>query len=280
MALTPSEELTQARVFSITEGDGDGDITQARVLAIYSFPTEQIDLSQGRINLVTTMIDSARVSQARVIAIVRGRVYNPKLRAWTFNLDGHSFYVLRLADEKTLVYDITTKQWSWWTSDNHNYWRASVGTNWKNPGSQAYEHGSNVVVGDDTFGVLWMLNPLQGYDDHPYSEDTPTRFTRQASAQIATRARTFLPCYEVYLSASTGQPALEGSSVSLSYSDDEGQTFVPAGTITTTTDRGQEFAWRSLGLVRQPGRIFKIEDDGAFARIDSLDVSFGNAPAA
>jgi hypothetical protein len=55
-----------------------------------------------------------RVPQADVLAYVRGRIQNPKLRAWTFTLDGHDFYVLRLGMDLTLVYDVYSEQWMDW----------------------------------------------------------------------------------------------------------------------------------------------------------------------
>jgi hypothetical protein len=40
----------------------------------------------------------------------------------------------------------------------------------------------------------------------------------------------------------------------------------------TPSDYSQEFAWRSLGLIRAPGRMFELSDNGAAVRIDGLDI--------
>lgn len=253
--------------------------SQADVTVIFNFPSQEVQVSQSDVDL----IDEAppvpiEASQYDVDVIVRGKIYNPKLRAWTFDLDGHEFYVLRLGDMKSLVYDLTTEQWSWWSTTALDYWRASIGTNWTSSGNIPYDYGSNVVVGDDNFGILWILNPEQGVDDSVREEEREQGiikpFPRVATGQIITRGRITIPCYQVYLTADPGEPSYVGASVSLSYSDDGGKTFVNANEPITVQSGNyyQEFAWRSIGLVRSPGRLFRISDDGAFAQIDELTI--------
>lgn len=248
-----------------------------RVLAAVNIPSENLAASEGRVNVAFRQSSPVAVSLARVLAAVRGRVYNPKLRAWTFNLDGHSFYVLRLSEDKTLVYDVSTDQWSWWSSGTKQNWRASLGMNWRSPGSVAQNYGSNIVVGDDTLGILWVLDPEQGYDDNSVTTETPTIFPRVATTQLMTRGRFFKPIFSAYLTASNGQPPIDGSTVTLKYSDDLGNTFNDAGAIQVESlNYNQEFSWKSLGMIPAPGRIFRIEDDSAFQRIDSLDINDGS----
>jgi hypothetical protein len=38
----------------------------------------------------------------------------------------------------------------------------------------------------------------------------------------------------------------------------------------------KEVRWRSLGLMRAPGRLFEIVDSGTTVRIDGLDVDVGS----
>jgi len=53
---------------------------------------------------------------------------------------------------------------------------------------------------------------------------------------------------------------------------------VDAGAITVEPGNYfQEFAWRSLGKIGAPGRLFQLVDYGAFARIDELDIDDGTA---
>lgn len=246
-------------------------------LSVINYPAEEVRSTAYQINTTfRRMSQELRATGLQMLSLVRGRTYNPKLRAWTFTLDGHDFYVLRLGDEKTLVYDLTTGQWSWWTSGGLPFWRPSVGMNWPAPGSIPEHYGSNVVCGDDTFGHLWILSPEQGYDDSPYDEDDAVRFPRVATTQLITRQRQFLPVYEVYLTGSFGEPVEDGDAVTLNYSDDLGNTFVSAGALAVGAgDFTQEFAWRSLGMIQPSGRLFQIVDYGAFARIDGLDGNVG-----
>jgi len=290
--------VTQGGITVLGEGASSGvRLTQTGTLATYGMPTTGTRATQLATHLAThhetpvLLTQSAtqaavrhdpvmQITQSGALAVVRGRVYNPRLRAWTYTLDGHDYYVLKLGDEKTLVYDLSTGQWSWFSSPDVEYWRLVTGFNWVSCGSVAHHYGSNVVVGDDTYGIIWVLNPVQGYDEDPRyvngATPTPMPFKRRATAQITARGRTTVPCYEVYLTGSAGEPALTGQQVSLRYSDDLGKTFVNAGARTVNlADFGQEFAWRSLGLIKQPGRLFSIEDDGALARIDGLEVSDG-----
>ncbi len=275
MASTPFIEGSQGYIQSVSGTNSREDVSQAFVFGIINFPTPEVQSSQVFVQVVNTRPGILDVSQAFVQVVARGRIENPRLACWKFKLDAHEFYVVRLGENKTLVFDMLTKQWSWWASPLRNTWRLTTGLNWKEPGDAAFTYGSNVVCGDDTTGALWFLNPEQGYDDVPDpDDDTQVPFFRRATAQVISRGRAFIPVYDLFLTGTPGQPAFINATVSLKYSDDGGKTFVNAGTLTVNPDEFvQEFAWRSLGRIQAPGRIFQIEDDGAFARIDGLDMN-------
>ncbi len=248
-----------------------------RVLAGINFPSDGVRSPQARVLVSFAGAQDIKAPQGRVLAAVLGRVAHPRLRAWTYTLDGHDYYVLRLGDDTTLVYDVSTQTWVEWTSTVLNFWRANIGANWLGATGIAFRDGfnSNVVVGDDTYGLLWLLDPRQGYDDHPVDGgDNPQPFTRIVMAQIPIRGRNTVQCYVAYLTANLGNPAITAASVTLYTSDDAGQTFDTQDTITITpSDFVQPIEWHSLGQMGAPGRLFKIVDDGAFTRIDSLDVN-------
>ena len=105
-------EVSQARDLAVSVVASDIELSFARAFAVINFPTASMELSQAR-SLVTLGIGGTtiEVSQARTLGVVRGRIGNPKLRVWTFSLDGHDFYVLRLGDSETLVYDLYSEQW-------------------------------------------------------------------------------------------------------------------------------------------------------------------------
>lgn len=253
-------------------------VTQGRVVSFINYPAEQVQATALQVQSAFRQYSQQlRVTQLRVISIVRGRTYNPKLRAWAFTLDAHEFYVLRLGDERTYLFDLYSGQWYWWTSGEEDFWRPQVGGNWATPGGLADEYGSNIVCGDDTYGHLWILDPEYGVDDDPKDPEQTLRFPRVATGQLVTRERNYEPIYKVFLTGSFGQPVEDGDTIEHLFSDDLGNTFISAGALPVVAGNyNQEFCWSSLGMAIPSGRLFRIVDDGAFTRIDGLDVSFGD----
>lgn len=267
--------------FNIAADIGDLMVESSalRFNAVYNIPAETVEAPQFLLQTVLGSSADVEATQLRLVVVGRGRVENPDVRAWTYTLDGHDFYVLRLGDEETLVYDLTTEQWSRFTSSNYPFWRANTGMNWRDGISLAENWGSNVIVGDDSLGVLWFLDPNQNFDDSvDNSNTTPQPFPRVATGQLISRSRQYIPIFEVFLTGSNGWPSLAGSSVDLKYSDDAGNNYVSAGPITPEDGNyNQEYSWLSLGRFSYPGRLFRIEDNGALARIDGLDINHGTA---
>lgn len=275
MALTPQVRSTQAGVMAATLADGQIRTTQVRVFASINFPAEQIRTTQVGVMAPVKYSTQLRTTQARVMAVVRGVVDNPKLISWYFTLDNHEFWVLKLGtDDKTLIYDLTTGQWSWWCSRERDSWRAHVGMNWYSAGTIPNDYGSNVIVGDDTLGMLWVLDPEQATDDD-YYDDTDHTFPRVATGQLIATDRNYQQMFSAELRGSIGYPSAASATVTLSYSDDQGNTFVDADEpiVITSGNYAQELDWRSLGVFRAPGRLMRISDDGALQRIDSLEVN-------
>lgn len=265
--------------------------SQARVLAVVSTPAEAAFVSQARAQAVASqavnarvsqaqvraIVDSTmkvRVSQARVLAVCRGRVSDPKIRAWTFSLDNHDFYVLRLGNTETLLYDRYAEQWYVWGSGNSDLWKAFTGQNWQGGYKWAGE-GSNVLVGDDGNGSLYFLDPSRFYDDDSvFGEETPREFMREITGQVGIRGVDSVPCYGVQLIGSVGEMTQSGlTAVTLYTSDDQGHTWDEHGTL--TIDNGAYDAraeWWSLGSFNAPGRLFRVRDFGALSRIDYLEM--------
>ena len=254
------------------------NVFQEVVLSVYNVPAEEMRSSFVSI-LAPIRQDSQglRVALGSVLAVITGKIDNPKLQAWTYTLDGHDFYILKLGTSgKTLVFDLSTKQWAWWSSTDDVRWRPSTGMNWRSADSISVNYGSNVITGDDSSGTLWVLDPEQGYDDKIEKTDTsPTKFPRVATGQLAISARKTVPIYSIDLSASFGYPSLTDNIVTLEYSDDQGNTYVVADQpmVSAEGNYNQEFTWRSLGQVASPGRLIRVTDDGAFARIDDMTVN-------
>lgn len=248
------------------------------VMLLGAFPSEE-----GRVSEVDAMLPletgmNAEVSQLQALVVGRGRVANPSLKVWQFPLDSHNFYVLNLGDIETLVFDKLTKKWSVWGSGQGPRWRLSCGVSWLGAGANASVLGSSIVAGDDTYGVLYFLDPKYPFEDDPITgTEGAAPFYRAAQGQIPARGNAPIDCYSVRLTGSFGDVYVESlTAVTLSYSDDAGRNYVNAGTLDITVDDYAARAeWRSLGMVRSPGRLFLIEDDGALARIDGLDLADG-----
>jgi hypothetical protein len=253
-------------------------VPQMRGLTAINYPSQGLNATQGRV--VTTFRQTAVIdaAQARILVAVRGRVANPRVRAWTFTLDGHDFYVLRLGDTETLIYDMTTEQWVNWDSFGDSVWRANTGISWLGGHALAQQYGSNILIGDDTFGLLWFLDPERPYDDHPdyLNPAQQIPFDRVVMGQVAARGRGSQPCYAIFLTGDNYGLSVNDftPAVTLEYSDDAGKTYESAGTITVTPDSVEPpYSWYSLGQIGDPGRLFKITDNGVFTRIDDMQMN-------
>lgn len=299
MALTPETRVTLADTLAVTDGPaGTIRVTGFDAYIAVNYPTaftrttefDAFVAARDGETLRTSGLDTLvaardgetlRVTEAAVLVAVRGRVANPKLRAWTFSLDGHDFYVLRLGMILTLVYDAYSEQWMDWNAFTEIYWPVNIGVNWVGGTGQLNtagdSFGSNVLVGDDTHGLLWFLDPNQPYDQSPDGPLDPVQekyFERVTMGQVPTVGRGVLPCYSVWLTTDIGDPAYFGAGVTLSISDDAGKSFDDMGLVTVTLgENSPELAWYSLGQIQAPGRLFMIVDDGAIARIDGMEMN-------
>lgn len=252
---------------------------QAAILAAYNIPTVSIDGAQAGILAAFRQTAQIEAPQAMVLVAAKGRIANPRLRAWTFTLDGHDFYVLRLGDFSTLLYDTASEQWIEWTSPDLNFWRPNTGISWIGAGALSHTYGSSVVVGDDTFGLLWFLDPTQPYDEHPDPDRLPQQvpFERIVTGQVLASGRQYLPCYAIFLDGDNyGLTAVDFTpTVVLETSDDQGRNFEAHDILTVEPDLtvNNPYAWYSLGQISSPGRIFRVTDTGVFTRIDSMDMN-------
>lgn len=251
-------------------------VSQFLTRSVFNFPAEQGQISQFFLRVFDEPDPDALVSQLTVRVLIKGHTESSRLRAWTFTLDGHDFYVLRLGDLLTLVYDVYSEQWMDWQDFTHAYWRPNIGTTWNGASALAHNFGSSVIAGDDTWGLLWLLDPDQPYDEHPdyTAPEQQVYFERITMGQVPIRGREVLPCYAAWLTTDMGDPAYLGAGVRLEISDDGGKIFEDMGYVTVTSGENKpELSWYSLGQIGAPGRLFKITDDGAITRIDGLEMN-------
>lgn len=250
-------------------------VSQAGAIVVSAFPADGVRASQaGALAVSDAHGGNIRVAQAGVIVVAAGRVASPRVRAWGYTLDEHSHYVIRLGTQATLEYDLKTGMWAVWGSNAGPLWKAFTGINWPGAGEQR-ALGSHVVVGDDANGSLYILDPDGEADDDPLDgSDTPRPFTRKVTGQVAFRGTARQPCAGVELLGSIGQQdSASLTAVTLYASDDRGGTYRAMGTIDVEPgETGKRLDWRQLGSMTAPGRLFRVEDDGALKRIDSLSM--------
>lgn len=283
MALTPEVRASQAGTLALSESSNDVRVSQATSMVLGIFPTEEVRASSaGMLALVDQHTKDVRASQATSMVVALGRISNPNVRAWTFTLDGHDFYVLSVGDEETLVFDVLTNEWFTWGNDDLDVFQGKIGINWTGAGSLPSRYGSNVLVGHDTAGALFLMNPDEATDDHPTEgEDIKTSFQRRVTAQrVINAGYSFPPCYGVQLFGSIGDYDTEvisaDLSVTLEFSDDRGKTWLSAGSLTPPlADYDFRLNWQSLGSMRAPGRLFRVTDRGALQRVDGLELEDG-----
>lgn len=266
---------------NITPAD-DLNVSQASVEVVYNFRSEALNVSQASVEVVVIGGGEGGDDSEDGSAGYLDGQSQPYIRAWGFTLDGHDYYVLNLPTE-TLVYDFHSEQWYNWGSESFKVWAALEGINWYgNIGRLLTLYGnvgvteslSSVLVGDNSNGSLYFLDPTLPHDSDRTGEDTYNPFQRIVYGQIEHRGRDYLPVDAIHVTGSVGENnETSSTTVTLSYSDNYGHTFNNAGAITTTEGNyDQRLEWRSLGSLKAPGRLFKIEDYGALQRIDGIEI--------
>lgn len=177
-------------------------------------------------------------------------------RAWTFTLDGHTMYCLDLGGEGTYLFDKTTGNWCKWITSGYLGWDLVNGTKW----------GQRIVGGDYLTTDVLELVPAAVQDNGGLA------ITHVVTGGLVKRSRVYSSLEAFNLACSTGQLDMDGSTVLLSFSDDQGATWTDCDTLSLTqANYSSEIAWRSLGSFAGPGRLFRITDVGGFLRIDGAD---------
>ena len=169
------------------------------------------------------------------------------LRAWTFSIDQHIYYVLSLEAE-TWVYDVTTKLWSNSASFDRSYWRAHLGTDVSGDAfALDAQAGSNQV---------WKVNPDTQTDAGYPIIATATAFHELKSGRDG--------CGNISIIASVGTGLQEGQGsnpiVELRWSDDQGQTWTDwkRTGLGRVGNYEKRVRWNRLGQIRAPGRYFQF----------------------
>jgi hypothetical protein len=192
----------------------------------------------------------AKVSNESVEEILKT---SDDLSSWLFRYNRHDFYLVN-SPLFTLVYDITANLWSKWDTYLLPFWAPQTGI----------QTNSTVLAGDSTSNKLFILEEGVGDDTLPV--------VREVSGFLPAGGRP-VKVGEVIAYVNSGwspsynlTPRLE-----LRWSDDLGATwsdYVEAS-LGERGDYSRTVAFRSLGLLRNAGRIFEFRiSDFVRFRID------------
>ena len=180
-----------------------------------------------------------RISNESIEELLRNAT---NIRCWTFRYNRHDFYVIS-TDQFGLAFDIDNQTWMRWDSQGENYWRAHLGS----------QIDSDIIAGDAKEGILWQLE--EGFSDDG------TTVVRELAGFLPHSAKP-TQINDVYANLNSGwsptydlEPKLE-----LRWSDDQGATFSPylEASLGTRGEYGRQVIFRSLGLLRAPGRLFEF----------------------
>lgn len=228
-------------------------ISSVTVQVVADVIAEYARISQAMLQVVHKGTSGARTraTDAFIQAVyTTGAPNNTRQRAWTFDLDGHTFYALDLATSGTLLYDLTTQSWT-------HYETAGFGGHWNMKNGHAWRGGKKVVGGDTSSGKVYYLD-VNGFLDEGWR---PVIY--EVRGVIFATDIAYHRQYALRLQGSAGKLADDLAPVlNMQFSDDQGATWSDEYTVTLQADTRQRIEFRSLGSFTSPGRIFRLYDTG------------------
>ena len=172
-------------------------------------------------------------------------------RAWTFQIEGHEFYVITFPQiDLTWVYDLTTGQWFKWL-----YWDSATATYHRHRAQCGIAFANKNLVGDWQNGKIYSLN-FDTFTD----AGAPIRRLRRAPHITTDLQRQYFEEFQIQFQPGVGLVIGQGDNpqAMLRWSNDGGSTWsnehwVDIGKIGAYTNRA---IWRRLGWARD--RIFEM----------------------
>jgi hypothetical protein len=252
--------LTQAAVQLITRGTPKrAQVSQLTSQLIVSSTPYRIQVAQVLSQILVQNLPASggtfsTTGVAGQVVYTIGVPDTPRQKAWTFDFDGHTFYVLDLAEQGAMVYDLTTQSWSKWdTAGYEGHFNMKNGFHWRD--------GKQVIGGGMLDGLLVTLN------EDSYLDEDFRPVTYEVNGVIFASSEQYIRQFNLRLVGSPGRTGLvdpiSPPILNMEFSDDNGANWSnPRAVELSSTNKTQRIEFRSLGAFRQPGRIFRMYDNG------------------
>lgn len=172
-------------------------------------------------------------------------------RAWTYQVEGHEFYVITFPNaDLTWVYDLATQQWHKWL-----YWDSPTATYHRHRANCGIAFANKNLVGDWENGKIYSLD-FDAYTD----AGNPIRRLRRAPHITTDLQRQYFEEFQIQFQPGVGLTTGQGENpqAMLRWSNDGGSTWsnehwVGIGRQGAYQNRA---IWRRLGWARD--RIFEV----------------------
>jgi len=168
-----------------------------------------------------------------------------KIRAWSFTTDQHTYYILRLGNRGTWVFDLISRKWFNWSSYGEDYFKPHLGA----------QIGGMALAASDEDGTIWKV-------DADALTDAGQPIERRFTGYVPLKG-SWAIVDSVSLHCAVGVGLVSGQGVEpkvgLRYSTDQGKTWSPwmfedLGAMGQYETR---VIWRRLGRIDAPGIYFE-----------------------
>ena len=204
-------------------------------------------------------VTPVKISTASIDKIIAGSICS----SYIYRFNGHSVYVLSYLDAVTLAYDMTTQMWSQWTSFNGTSEGAFIGWSY----TESFSGGTRIP-----FVIDFHTCTSYSLSEGSFMDDTQSIYTRSIT-ELDDEGSTKMKFYrraEVVGDTST-------TTVQLSYTKDDYNTYSPARTIDMSTTRPAVYqlassrrrAWQMLHTDNTALRLQALELDFDLGEMDN-----------
>lgn len=199
-------------------------------------------LGDDRVIYRSEQLQEKAISSPQVAKAIQAYTTISDAKGYAYTKDGHVFYVLNFpTEDKTWVYDLTTNEW---------HTRTSTLSDTRHIGNCSVIFAGKVLVGSYSSGkILYYDNTAYNDNDVAFNSVRATRYIENYPNRIS-HSKLELEC-----------EAGNSGTVSMDYSDDDGNTWSTAQSKTLGTSYRTRQIWRRLGQARN--RIYRFTMSGS-----------------